>query len=185
MPSDFEVVAPDLTLLAAQLKVIGNGREIKKKIGRELRKVSKPLIKEIRAEAKSTLPSSGGLAAYIAKSSFRTTFGKTSVKIVGSRSKKTKGKLTDLPKIDAGTVRHPVFGGHAKRHLTVGEIASGQYAKSGRTVGKDVLARGHELRWVSQPVAPGFFTRPADAAADRTTQGMGKVLSEIAAEIAD
>ena len=71
------------------------------------RAAAKPLVADAKASAAGTLPASGGLAARIAggKFSTRTRAGRANL---GIRIVSANGY--DLPAIDAGTVRHPVYG---------------------------------------------------------------------------
>ncbi len=106
---DVEVQGGDeVRRIAARLRHAANSRETQNAINRGLRRVAKPLIQDIKTEARATLPRSGGLAAYIAKASFTAVASSGTVKISAVRTKAT-GEV-DLKLIDRGRVRHPVFG---------------------------------------------------------------------------
>lgn len=138
---------------ANELRSFNARSEIVNEIRREMRKPLPELRSEVRSSAASTLPSSGGLAAWVAKATMTVRFKDTG-RAAGLRLKLSRkagdGDKADLDALDrTGKLRHPVF----KR------------------------ARARE-RWVGQQVTPGFFTkvweryRPkwveaADAALDR------------------
>jgi hypothetical protein len=103
---DFEVRGSrDLHVLAQRLAEAGRG-DLRKELLREIRGSAKKAIPAIRLSA-SRLPRRGGLAervsqqAYVAQT--RLAGSSASVRLVG------KG-MKELRDIDAGRLRHPVFG---------------------------------------------------------------------------
>lgn len=95
--------------------------ELRKDLLRGLRAAAKPAVKEIKAEARSTLPQRGGLAEWIAKSTIglRT---RTSGKSAGLRIEGRKSGH-DLDALDRGRLRHPLFGN--RRHWFQQDIKPG------------------------------------------------------------
>lgn len=105
----FEVRGADqFFAVGAALKSAGGGG-LRRELLRGIRKEAKPVIAAARRGAE-ILPQSGGLAAEIAGSKFSTrtrlTGGGAGVRIVGASA-------DNLKRIDAGTVRHPVYGNRA------------------------------------------------------------------------
>ena len=97
--------AAELAELGRKLK--GADKVIAKELRKALRDEVKPTIQDIRAYARAILPNRGGLADRVAAQKFgaRTSFAAKggAVKIVGAGMKSMKS-------IDAGKLRHPVFG---------------------------------------------------------------------------
>ncbi len=116
-----------------ELKAFDGRREVINEIRRELRKPSLlgRFRKLVRANALAVLPKSGGLGAWVAKSSINVRFkdaGRRAGFTLKMGRKSTKGKA-DLKKLDdSGQVRHPLH--------------------------------GNRLHWYGQAVASKFFTAP-------------------------
>jgi hypothetical protein len=115
--------AEALERLARLLKETGNG-ELRKELLRGIRTAARPMIPQVRAEARRRLPHRGGLAADIAKSKLavrtRASGEKTGVRI------SAQGRRS-LREIDRGSVRHPVFG---NRKVWVGQkVTSGFFTE--------------------------------------------------------
>lgn len=106
--SDFQVSgAEDFYRLSKALKAAGE-KELRKELNAELRKAGKPLIARTRQAALEQLPSSGGLAAQVAKEpqriQVRTGAQTAGVRVVvGRRRGGARGA-------NRGVIRHPVFG---------------------------------------------------------------------------
>lgn len=103
--------ARQLRLLARDLDRAGAA--LRKDLPKGLRRASVPMIRAIRAEARQSLPS--GLGEYVASSTIstvvRTGADNTAVQIRGRRRQdRATGKQVDLPAINRGRVRHPVYG---------------------------------------------------------------------------
>jgi hypothetical protein len=117
---------------AAELRAFDQKKEVVNEIRRELRKPLPQLRKAVRASAASVLPSSGGLAAWVAKASFTVRF-RDAGRSAGIRLKLSRksgdGDKADLDALDkTGRLRHPLHGN-----------------------------RGH---WFGQVVPQNFFSRP-------------------------
>lgn len=104
----FEVAGADQFLqLSKALKKMGDGGATRKKLHKGVKKAAKPLIPKARAEAKSRLPSSGGLAQQVAREPARIQVrtGKNfGVRVVVGK------KRGGAQAANRGVVRHPVFG---------------------------------------------------------------------------
>lgn len=108
VPVDFTVQgANELAVIAAHLKRTGD-REVRKELFAGLNRATKPLKADVKRSALDTLPRRGGLASVISKAKLSTSnraSGKNpGVRITGA----SPGHA--LRPIDAGEVRHPVFG---------------------------------------------------------------------------
>ena len=88
--------------LSKRLRAAAN-KDLQKEMSLSISRAMRPLTAAIRASAASTLPQSGGLAARIAKSSMRTKRRALGITLIASNA-------YTLKKLDAGSVRHPVFG---------------------------------------------------------------------------
>lgn len=129
------MVATSFTQFANEIRSFNDRRTVINTIRRDLRKPIPELRKEIRVSAKSTLPTGGGLAAWVARASIsvrlRDRGRAAGVKVKMSR-KAGDGDKADLNKLNTyGELRHPLHGN-----------------------------RGH---WYRQTVPPGFFDRPWEA----------------------
>src|SRR5690242_8932474 len=75
---------------------------------REIREIAKPAVDAVRKSALESLPKRGGLNEWVAEATIKTSI------LTGSRSAgvSIRARKTghDLPAINAGTARHPVFG---------------------------------------------------------------------------
>lgn len=97
--------------LALALKAAGD-KGLRRKLNKAVNKSTRPVAREVRKEARATLPSSGGLNVYVATMSIRTkrytSAARAGVEITGSK-RKGRGKV-DVRRINAGTLRHPTYG---------------------------------------------------------------------------
>lgn len=129
------VQSPSLRQLIRDLKKFEGRKEIVKALRKEIRKPVPGVRKAIRARALSTLPASGGLAAWVAKTritvKIKLSGRAAGVTLVGGRN--SRGGRTDVNAIDRGRLRAPNWGNPA---------------------------RG----WHEQTVTDGFFTQPAGEA---------------------
>jgi hypothetical protein len=114
VPVDLRVTGADqLAVLGRRLQAAGAKDlrvDLAKSIHRIVRDASVRVA--IAASARATLPSSGGLAEYVAATKVVTTIRtggrNVGITIVGSRRK--RGKQANLSAINAGRVMHPVYG---------------------------------------------------------------------------
>lgn len=111
MSADYRVTGADQIARAARaLKEQGpSGVAGRKELLRAIQAGTKELKADVKASARSSLPSGGGLNEVIARSPIstrtRTTGNSVGVRIVAS------GKpLRDIESTDRGRLRHPVFG---------------------------------------------------------------------------
>lgn len=100
--------AHELEAIAKRLKAVGRG-DLRKELLAGIRKEGKPAVAAVRASARARLPQRGGLAEIVGRSSFRVrtrlTGNQAGVQITGT-GRSVKG----LRSINAGRLRHPVFG---------------------------------------------------------------------------
>ncbi len=119
---------------ADELRAFNDRREVINEIRKDLRKPLPELREKVRANAIATLPSRGGLGAWVARARFSVRF-QDSGRSAGVRVKVSRasgdGDKADLKALDdRGRIRHPLWGN-----------------------------RGH---WYGQSVAAGFFSRVWD-----------------------
>lgn len=100
--------ARDLELVARRLKETGRG-DLRKELLAGIRKEGKETVKDIKRSAADVLPHRGGLAALVSRSSFgvrtRLSGGGVGVRIQG-----TSRSVKSLRALNAGRLRHPVYG---------------------------------------------------------------------------
>jgi hypothetical protein len=100
--------ADQLQRLGRDLKAAGEGgKGLRRELLAEFRAEAKPVINDLRASAINTLPRRGGLGATVAKSNIRSST-RLSGTAVGLRI--TAKNLIAIKRINAGSVRHPLFG---------------------------------------------------------------------------
>lgn len=95
-----------LVTLTKNLKAAGD-KELQKELSKGISQAMRPVMSEVRSSALRTLPSRGGLAARVAKSSMRT------VRRAGPRSAGIRLQAKSsygLGWLDRGINRHPVYG---------------------------------------------------------------------------
>lgn len=113
--------AEELEKVGHRLVEIGAG-DLRKQLFKKIREAGKPLVADIRHSAAEELPHRGGLADLIAKSRMgvRTRIsGDVSVRVVASSPH-------DIAAINAGKLRHPVFGTKA---WVVQDVPQGWFTK--------------------------------------------------------
>jgi hypothetical protein len=93
----------DFARLAAALKNAAN-KDLRRELNKGLNSAAKPFIQAVRAEARQRLPRRGGLNETVAKSriSVRKS-AKTGIRVQAG------GRRSQLDRVNAGRVRHPVF----------------------------------------------------------------------------
>lgn len=96
----------DLAQAARALKDAGDG-ELRKELMRRVRDAAKAAVPDIREAARSKLPKSGGLADRVASQAYAV---RASYAASGATVRVTGSGMKGLRAIDAGQVRHPVFG---------------------------------------------------------------------------
>lgn len=119
--------------LIRDVKAFEGRREVLKAFRKRIRQPVPPIRRAVRARALATLPSSGGLGAWVAASRVNVQI-KLSGRSVGVRlraGRNSKGGRSDVRRIDAGRVRAPSWG------------------------------RKTRAAWHTQQVTPGWFTGPA------------------------
>lgn len=151
----------ELKRFAAAVKATGN-----KGLGREmaagLRKAGKPIQESIKDTFTETLPERGGYRAAASKSvRFRTNIrsGPRAGTVRITTYAVGKGENRDLPRINKGQLRHPVFG--RSRNTFAG--------KSRRRVPNP---------WATTRVTPRFFERGIDKAKGAVEKEMLAVLAD-------
>lgn len=100
--------AAQLAALAAALKAAGN-KGLQRELSKGINSALKPLKAAVAQSALAKLPSSGGLAARAAGIPVRTRRNANGVRVVASG----RGGMKNVKALDAGSVRHPVFGRNA------------------------------------------------------------------------
>jgi len=108
----FDIIADDIGRVAASIRKMGADRAIVNEMAKEIRAAVPPIRAAVRANALAYLPGSGGLGAWVAKSrvtaAIRRARNNASVTLVGGRN--SRGKRSDIKRLDAGSTRHPTFG---------------------------------------------------------------------------
>lgn len=132
--------ASELHLIAAALRKEANGRQIVNDMRREIRASARPAIqREVRESALEKLPHSGGLNEWMAAAPVRLSI-RTSARSAGVSvrvGRNSRGGHSDLKGLDAGTVRHPLYGNRG--HWYGEAVTPGSISKAITEEGADVL----------------------------------------------
>jgi hypothetical protein len=139
--------AEKLVRLAKAISTAGD-KELGRKLTKALQQADKPLKKSARQGALQILPYRGGLAERVAKSRFTSRITKSGS---GAGLTITGTGQDNLSRMDAGTVRHPVY--------------------------------GNRDQWVTQRIAPGWFTNPLTLDAPKVREELDKAIDELSAEL--
>ena len=97
--------AAQLAALAKALKDAGN-KGLQRELTKGITQAVKPLKAAVAASARAKLPSSGGLAERAAGIPIRSRRNKSGLRVVATG----RGGMKNVKALDAGTVRHPVYG---------------------------------------------------------------------------
>ena len=115
--------------LSAKFRAAGNeGKGLRKALYKEILRETKPLKQDAKRNAKAILPKRGGLARRVAASSFS-----TKTRIIGAGAgvsiiAKGKGQARGVKQIDAGRVRHPIWG--RKNRWVTQSVTPGWFTKA-------------------------------------------------------
>jgi hypothetical protein len=108
---------------AVAAKLRSSNKELRPRLYKVISQATSPLKRNIRSSARSMLPSRGGLANLIARSSLTTKKSvaarSAGVRIVGSSK-------NDIKKIDKGRLRHPTF---SHRPWVTQSVPAGYFTK--------------------------------------------------------
>jgi hypothetical protein len=110
----------ELEKLGRDLRAAG-AKDLKKELMRSGRALKEPFKAALVAHALSDLPKRGGLNQWVAGKIKVTSSVRLSGKLLGVRMKSRhpgKDGLSDLPAINTGRVRHPLFGDTDRWYLT-------------------------------------------------------------------
>lgn len=142
---------PDLNLVLRALRETGD-KELRRELYAGLNRATKEVRGDMRASIPASLPSRGGLAALVHARASLTTSATTG-RDPGVRIR-ARSRDYDLKRMNAGRLRHPVFG---NRGVWVQQ---------------------------TEGVNPGFLDDPFKKAAPGVRREVEKVLNDIAAKIA-
>lgn len=151
-----------LAVVAQHYRAVGD-RGLGRQMSKALTDVTKPLQRDIRDEADRTMPVRGGYRATVARSlRFRTSVStaarSASVRLITYADGKSERR--DVVALDAGRLRHPVFG------------------RSGRRGGRRVARP-----WATTSIRAGFYARPTRDAGDKVARQMHGVLDALYTEL--
>lgn len=128
---------------AAELRGFDGRRTVVRAIRKALVRQARPALREVREHAKDILPESGGLGAWVARSSmtFQVRYAGRSAGI-RLRGRRNSGKgRADLDRIDRGEVRHPSWGRRSRGSWHTQSVAPGWWSvplEQDRTIGPAV-----------------------------------------------
>jgi len=118
-----KAVRGDMAKVQKALKDAGT-KEMRTRLRKIMSEETKPLRQKIKKSALDTLPASGGLAKWAAKTpSSNTDFRERSAGVRITMAKKGH----DLAALNRGRLRHPLFG--KRKHWYTQEIAEGFFTK--------------------------------------------------------
>ncbi|HEX6969862.1 MAG TPA: hypothetical protein VF174_13780 [Micromonosporaceae bacterium] len=158
----------DLASVRRSLRTLGD-QNLSRQLSKGLQRAAKPLKPAIQKSALQLLPKSGGYAELMSKSvrvrtAVRGRSGSASVTLTVFGDGKTEKR--DVPRINKGILRHPVYGRSRplKNHA--------RYKATSKT-----------NPWVAQRVRRGFVDRPIDRLAPEVRREMHAVVDWIADQI--
>lgn len=101
-----------IALVGRALRQMGTDRSILNEMTKQIRQSAPPLRDEIRQSARTTLPRRGGLGEWVARARINVSVkrGATTAGVYVNIGKNSIHGRTDLQSLDAGTVRHPLWG---------------------------------------------------------------------------
>jgi hypothetical protein len=104
--------AEGLRLVGAAVRRLGTDRVIVNEMAKEIRQAVPPIRAAIRAHALATLPRRGGLAAWVAKAKVTALVrrGASNAGVTIKDSKTSRGNRHDMRAVNAGFIRHPLWG---------------------------------------------------------------------------
>lgn len=135
---DIRVEAAErIARVAAEVRLLGDGREIVNQMAKEIRQAVPPVRKAVRGRFLKVLPKRGGFAVWMTKASIRASVRRgaksAGVSLVAGRN--AQGHRADLRRLDrTGVWRHPYF--------------------------------NNRKEWYPQATAPGFFSEGVQEQAD-------------------
>lgn len=124
-----------ITADAAQMKAVSRAvreagdKELKKALTKGTGAAVEPAKEAVKASARAELPHRGGLAESIASSKFRVqrlTGAAPGIRLIMRRPKEHGGGISDLRRMNAGSLRHPVYG---RRKWVLQKIPSGWFTR--------------------------------------------------------
>jgi hypothetical protein len=147
----WEVVpVPDWRIVYAQLAAFDDKREVLLALRRGIREPLPQIRKAIRDRAIETLPHRGGLGAWVAASRVNGPVAVSGrrIRLKIKAGRNSRGGRSDIDAIDRGRVRAPTWG-----HRGLGA-------------------------WHTEIVEPGFFTKPAQEAAEPIGGAMSRAVDQ-------
>ena len=119
------------------------GGTLPKDLKRGLAKVGPPAKRAVTESAEATMPSSGGYAALLSRSlRIRTKVdtGLTTAGITITTYADGKGRRRDVPALNRGVLRHPVYG-HRRRKWVAQRIRPGFWTDAAKRIESDAEKR--------------------------------------------
>lgn len=136
-------------------------KDLERELRRGLSGSTAPMRTAIRAAAAATMPSAGGYAAVL-PSALRVTPRQSGLLLRLTVAAKGAGEDRDVRALDAGRLRHPVYG-RSRR------------GRGGRRVPSP---------WAVTAIRPGFVTDTFDKTADAVLERLGEAVQTVADKIA-
>lgn len=125
MPGDFDITVSSgvdqIEKLGKDLRAAG-AKDLKKELMRSGRALKVPFAAAVKAHATKELPKKGGLNLWVANRIKITSSVRLSGEKIGVRFKtshRSKEGLSDLPALNAGKARHPLYGDTDHWYFTV------------------------------------------------------------------
>ena len=166
MSLDIRVLgAANLHKVAAQIRAEGR-KDLAREMSAALTKATEPIRRAIRASADQTMPREGGYQAAFDKSlrfrnSRRNQANQATVNLTTYADGSSERR--DIKALEAGRLRHPVFG----------------RSRPGRRKGERVANP-----WAITSILAGFHKRGTDGAIDEAEQELVKVVDDLAERLA-
>lgn len=156
--------ARELRRVAEQIRREGR-KDLSRQLGRALSQAADPVKRAIRESADHTMPRRGGYQAVLGKSlrhRMARRSGSNSASVTLTTFAEGKGERRDVNALEAGRLRHPVFGRFG--------------------VSKHGVRTVHS--WSTTSIRAGFHKRGTDGALDEAARQMVDVVQDLARRLA-
>ena len=166
-----------LHAVAASIRATGD-KGLGRQMSAALQRATRPLSDAIARSAGAHMPARGGYAGVLARS-LRTRFesktGPRNARIVLRTYADGTGERRDVPALEKGILRHPVYG-RSRKIKRKGKSKDGKIRHPGNMIANP---------WAVTKIRSGFHKSATDNAADQVQQEMITVLDDLAQRLAN
>jgi hypothetical protein len=137
--------AAKIRLIGLALRRLGADRQIVNDMAKEIRRSGPAIRREVRAHILAELPKSGGLNEWVARAPVRLVVrrGANTAGVSVRVGRNSRSGRADLKGLDAGGVRHPLWGN--RKHWYGQAVTPGSISEGISEEGSDALERAVEI----------------------------------------